>query len=120
MKPTYMIKIVILALSLTLFAGAGKIYADDGYGLWLKYNKIDDAQKLADYQATISSVVIQGDSQTCQVIKNELTKGLSGLLVKDFPIGASVERAGSLVIGTPENSDIVKNLDLADSLKDTG
>ena len=120
MKRTYILKITVLILLVILFSSSNFTYADDGYDLWLKYNKVNDAQKLAEYQSAISMVVVQGDSQTCQVIKDELTKGLSGLLVKDFPIGTSVNRANSLVIGTPENSDIVKKLDLGDSLKDLG
>ncbi|MEJ2647008.1 MAG: alpha-glucuronidase family glycosyl hydrolase [Sedimentisphaerales bacterium] len=120
MKHTYMFRTAILVFFVTLIAGTGNLYADDGYDLWFKYSKIDDAQKLADYQAAISSVVVQGDSQTCQVIKDELKKGLSGLLSKDVSFDNAIDKAGTLVIGTPENSDIVKRLDLADSLKDQG
>jgi alpha-glucuronidase len=91
-------KITVLALLVILSGGLNKLYADDGYDLWLKYNKIEDAQKLADYQAAISSVFVQGDSPTCQVIKDELKKGLSGLLGKDIPFTNSIEKDGTLAV----------------------
>ncbi len=120
MKSEKMFKIAMLAFIILLCGSINYLYADDGYDLWLKYNKISDAQKLAEYQAAITSVVIQGDSPTCKVMKDELQKGLSGLLGKDMVFGSSVEKAGTLVIGTPENSDIVAKLNLADSLKELG
>ena len=114
-------RILIIPLLILLFASAScVVYADDGYDLWLKYNKVSDAQKLAEYQAAITSVVIQGDSPTCNVMKDELQKGLSGLLGKDIAFGNSVEKAGTLIVGTPENSDIVAKLNLSDSLEAIG
>ncbi len=120
MKPKKMFKIVMLAFIILLCGSINHLYADDGYDLWLKYNKVTDAQKLAEYQAAITSVVIQGDSPTCKVMKDELQKGLSGLLGKETAFSNSVEKAGTLVIGTPVNSDIVAKLNLADSLKELG
>ena len=59
-------------------------FADDGYRLWLKYDKITDTQKLQEYQSAIKSVFIQGDSPTSDIIKNELTQALNGLLDTDI------------------------------------
>lgn len=120
MRPLHALKITVLTLLVTLFAGIETTYADDGYNLWLKYNKVADSQKLAAYQAAIASVVVQGDSPTCSIIKDELKKGLSGLLGKEVSLANSVEKAGTLIIGTPENSAIIKKLDLAKSLNELG
>ncbi len=114
MKPTYILKIVILTTFVILSLGINSTYADDGYDLWLKYNKIDNAQKLAEYQAAISSVVVMGDSPTCQIIKDELKKGLSGLLAKDVPFTNSIEKDGTLAIYTVKelgnDEFIIKNI----------
>lgn len=120
MKQKKMFKIAMLAFIILLCGSINHLYADDGYDLWLKYNKVTDAQKLAQYQAAITSVVIQGDSPICKVMKDELQKALSGLLGKEISFGNSVEKAGTLVIGTPEKSDIIAKLSLADSLKELG
>ena len=64
MKTTRMPAIFLISLLVLSFA-ADKAFSDDGYDLWLKYNKISDAQKLSEYQEAISSVFVQGDSPTC-------------------------------------------------------
>ncbi len=60
MKRKFFPKITVLTLFIILFAGINLTYADDGYDLWLKYNKVSDAQKLAQYQAAISSCYCAG------------------------------------------------------------
>ena len=43
-----------LALVLTV-ASASLARAEDGYDLWLRYNRIDDAALLAGYRTTVTS-----------------------------------------------------------------
>jgi alpha-glucuronidase len=66
-------------------------FADDGYRLWLKYDKITDSQKLQDYQSAIKGIMVLSNSPTGNVIQNELRVGLSGLLSNDIPIVDKVQ-----------------------------
>ena len=118
MRPKQILKYAFFIFCTFLYFHQNLIFADNGYDLWLKYNEVTDSQKLTEYQAAITSVVIQGDSDTCKVIQDELKRGLSGLLGKDIPFNESADKAGALLIGTPENSSIIAKLDLADSLKE--
>lgn len=52
------------------------IGADDGYDLWMSYKKLNDATMIREYQQTLSSIVIQDSSDTLNVIREEVAKGL--------------------------------------------
>jgi len=128
MRPKQILTCVFFIFCIFISAGCQRLpdsyqspaVADDGYDLWLKYNKIDNAKKLKEYKKAISAVVVSGDSDTCEVVRDELKRALPGFLGKDIPFNESVEKNGTLLIGMPENSDIIAQLDLADSLKELG
>jgi alpha-glucuronidase len=102
---------LILFLFVTLSSLCQTAFADDGYNLWLKYPKVDDKERLKEYRQTISSIIISGKSNTCRIIHDELKNGLYGLLGKDIPFAQS-NKDGSLIIGTPRTSDIIKKLNV--------
>ena len=56
--------------------------AEDGYRLWLRYDKIDNPTLLQQYRSQINSIVFTGESPTFTVARNELFNGLQGLLGK--------------------------------------
>ncbi len=58
------------------------LFAEDGYRLWLRYDKIDNAALLQQYRNQISSVLFENSSPTLNVAKKELLTGLQGLLDK--------------------------------------
>jgi alpha-glucuronidase len=99
---------IILIFLIILFCRHNLILADDGYELWMKYRKIDDANQLNEYQKAISSVVVIGKSRTSQIVRDELHRGLSGLLGKEIPVTESVSQSGSVLVGTIEDSDLIK------------
>jgi alpha-glucuronidase len=84
--------------------------ADDGYGLWLKYRRIDDAQLLKHYRETIACVNVPGESKTLRIIHSELTRSLDVLLGVNMRYRAGAPGENALVIGTPARSDIVRQL----------
>jgi alpha-glucuronidase len=110
---------ILLFLCITLCALSNTTNADDGYKLWLKYQKIDDKEQLRKYQQTISSIIVSGDSKTCRTIRGELKNGLNGLLGKDIPFRRSC-KAGSLIIGTPRSSASIKKMSLSGQLSKLG
>jgi alpha-glucuronidase len=91
-------------------ASANQSPQNDGYRLWLKYDKIDNPKKLNDYRQAISAVVVQGQSQTCGIIRQELRDGLSGLLGEEVPFTESINEDDCLIVGTPTGCEIIKKL----------
>jgi len=57
-------------------------HGEDGYRLWLRYDKVDNDNLLQQYRSRISSFLFYGNSSTLNAAKNELKIGLQGLLDK--------------------------------------
>jgi alpha-glucuronidase len=109
-----MFVIIIIGFTTTI------LIANDGYDLWLNPHKIQDEHVLNSYRQAISSVVISGHSETCNIIGNELRKGLRGLLGKEIPLTKTGTANSSMIIGTPANSEVVKNAGLSATLDTLG
>ncbi|HVN49195.1 MAG TPA: alpha-glucuronidase family glycosyl hydrolase [Bacteroidota bacterium] len=109
--------LLFLLFSLSFFSCA--TFADDGYRLWLKYPKVDDAGLLEQYRQSISSVVLQSKSKTCTIIQHELKTALPQLLDQSVSFQQSVSN-GTLIIGTPAHSSLIKKLKLQNQLDTLG
>jgi alpha-glucuronidase len=74
-----------------LFFFTAIAFAEDGYRLWLRYDKIDDATLLQRYRNQINSIYfdVYSDepSPTFEIAKKELITGLQGLLDKKINEG---------------------------------
>lgn len=70
----------LLALFLSTILSLGIARADDGYRLWLRYDRIDDPRLLQEYRAAIPGVWVNSESPTLHVAAKELQLGLEGLL----------------------------------------
>jgi alpha-glucuronidase len=112
MKRVLPTKIIFFSLCAALWLVANRASADDGYRLWLKYSKIDDAKLLDEYRQTIASIDVEGSSQTCNIVAMELRYGLRELLEREIPFEKS-PGSGSLVVGTPASSSLIRDLDAA-------
>jgi len=73
--------------------------AEDGYDLWLRYNRIADHDKIKTYQRAIASVLIAGESATLDVAQRELSLALTGLLGKPPAFQTTLQKNGTLIIG---------------------
>jgi len=60
--------------------------AEDGYRLWLRYDRIDDQHLLQQYRNTISFLQFTDTSAVMLAAKQELINGLQGLLGKKVPV----------------------------------
>jgi alpha-glucuronidase len=109
---------ILLALLLT--GAARPARADDGYDLWLRYWPIGDPQRLAEYRAAISQLVVEGESPTLTVAREELARGLRGLLDRDIPLAPRPSRPGAVIAGTRASSPIIAALPLAAELRAVG
>ena len=83
--------------------------AEDGYRLWLRYDKIDDPVLLQQYRNQILSCYFPASSVTLLVAKNELLNDLQTLLDKKISNETSV-RANSIVAGSFDDPVIRKFL----------
>jgi alpha-glucuronidase len=92
---------------LVTFAYVG-LRAEDGYRLWLRYDKIDNSQLLKQYQQQISGLRINISSPTLNAANEELLNGLQGLLNKKIPDQNEVNN-GSIIAGTTESNPEIKS-----------
>ena len=110
-----------LALVVAPCASAQQTTAnEDGYDLWLRYRRVADAARLAEYRGSVSQLVVSGGTPTINVARSELTSGVDGLLGKPLPIVRAVTRDGAIVIGTPATSPLIARLPLATQLRRLG
>ena len=93
---------------------------EDGYELWLRYAPVDDADILAAYRAALTQVVLEPSSPTLLAAHEELRLALPKLLGQPVPMTDRINRPGALVAGTPQGSDLIARLSLADELAQVG
>jgi len=109
---------VIVVLFVLAFA-CPEGHADDGYKLWLRYSQISDADKLQEYRQAFSSVAVPGSSATLDAARDELVRGLSGLLETEIPRAERPEE-GTVLAGTPETSNDIAQMELGSALQEAG
>jgi alpha-glucuronidase len=98
--------------------------AEDGYRLWLRYDRITDGRLLEEYRGLIPSYRFEtAGSAILQVARQELTTGLTGLL--GYPVDRAYSESanntdGALIVGTASSSTLIARLPWADSLARLG
>lgn len=96
-----MIRFLIAFLFLAYRACAGPPDPDDGYRLWLKYDRIADAGKREAYARSAQFIAVDGSSPVLKSAAGELQTGLQGLLGKSVPIVTNGgNRAGGILLTT--------------------
>ena len=103
----YLLLCVILVVSYTTFA-------NDGYDLWLKYEKLQNAKMIEQYKNKLQSISISGGSPTIQKAKDELTNALRGLIGITPKWTGEQIMPGSLIIGTPSSSKTIAALNISE------
>lgn len=106
-----MTKSILFSFSFLLLAAFCK--AEDGYRLWLRYDKIDNNILLQQYRNQISSFYFEKSSPTLDAARKEILTGLQGLLDKKI-IEAKTSSNSSIVISTKSslvniNYDVLGN-----------
>jgi alpha-glucuronidase len=120
---------VIFVVSAVLYVGcqaadgsfpeaASTIPAEDGYRLWLRYAS---PGRLADqYRERIRQIVVQGDSETAQVISRELESAIASMLDSSLSVVKEWARRSAVIVGTPSTSKLIRNLDWEFDLASAG
>jgi alpha-glucuronidase len=104
------VRALTLLISLLLLAVPALAHAEDGYELWLRYRPVE-APLQPQYRAHATSLFVAGSSPTVAAARDELRRGLGGMLER--PLVTSNEiRDGGIVVGTPTSSSLVAGLNL--------
>ena len=82
-------------------------YAENGYRLWLRFDKINDAKVLQEYRINISGIEFNAPSPTLSVAKKELLNDLQSLLDKKIT-DQQIITDKSIIAGTASSSAIIK------------
>jgi alpha-glucuronidase len=77
--------------------------ADDGYRLWLRYDKINDPALLQQYKTQIVALDFPVSSPILRAAKKELFIGLEGLLAKKIPEEENLVD-GTVIVGSLSSS----------------
>ncbi|MEN6648209.1 alpha-glucuronidase family glycosyl hydrolase [[Pseudomonas] hibiscicola] len=89
-----------------LLACAGVARAEDGYGLWMRYQPIA-ATVAADYRRQLAEVVAPDGTPMQRATRDELARSLPGLLGTAPPMRTAISTDHALVLGTPQSSALV-------------
>lgn len=85
-----------LLLTLCLISFPGR--SENGYDLWLRYSKLTNEKKLAEYKKQITGFRIEGSSPTLSIAADELRRGLHGLFGSPITQIKSDDRKSNLII----------------------
>jgi len=109
-------KILFLFL---LICSYSQLNAETGYDLWLRYQPIQDQTLLGKYRQQISSMYVDGNSETIRMAREELTNGLSAMLQQKFSSTSSTASAASL-IAARGTSSLLTTAGIKELLTQTG
>ena len=91
---------------------------EDGYKLWLRYAPPGEAGK--GYPRNVQRILVEGATSTSRIIRDELHSACSTLLGSDIPTTQSALTDGTIVVGTPGSSPIVRDLNWSTALRALG
>ncbi len=113
--------LVLASLLAVPSALAGQdLLPEDGYEMWLRYQRVTDPARSQEYAAQVRRLVVAGNSPTAAAVRAELESGLSRLLGTEVVAAEGVTEEGTLIVGTPQSSPIIAGLGLDASLEALG
>jgi alpha-glucuronidase len=93
--------------------------ADDGYRLWLRFDQLP-GPAISQLRFQVTSVVINANSPTLDAIRSELVNACAGLLGRAPAVRTSIERDGTVIVGTPASSPLISGLKWDRQLAEVG
>ncbi len=94
------------------------VRAEDGYRLWMRYEKVSNPAILKHYLNTIQGLALERTSPTLKIAGQELELGITSLLGKQPTITSQISK-GTLVAGTATSS-LIQSLGLSQKLASLG
>jgi len=96
----------MLLAAVALMACSAGARAEDGYNLWLRYAPLDPVLA-ADYATQLGEVVAPDQTPTLRAARDELVRGLTGLLGTAPRIQNESSAGHVLALGTPQSSVLI-------------
>lgn len=96
----------MLLAALALMACSAGARAEDGYNLWLRYAPLEPVLA-ADYGTQLGEVVAPDQTPTLRAARDELVRGLTGLLGTAPRIQNESSAGHVLALGTPQSSALI-------------
>jgi len=103
--------LAVLGCLLAALACLPVAQAEDGYELWLRYRPLD-AEQAGDYRARFAQLVAPAQTDVQRVTREELVRGLGGMLGRAPTQAQRADRAGALLVGTPASLPAIARLGL--------
>ena len=91
---------------------------EDGYKLWLRYAPAGDAAK--NHHRFVRQIRVDGTSATSRIVRDELRSAGTAMLGRPVPLTESGLVEGTVLVGTPRGSELVRGLDWTDDLRSAG
>ncbi len=85
--------------------------AEDGHALWLRYVPVEAAQAM-HYRSQLRQWVVPDGNDTRAAIREELRRGIGGLLGTPPAFDGHVTEDGAVIVGTPDSSPRIADLRL--------
>ena len=106
-------------LARSVLAQSPSLPNENGYDLWLRYRRVADPARLAEYRGAARALIVDGRSPTLAAARDELTRGLEGLLGRRPPLVGDVTD-GSILVGSRARLGLLAKLPLARELPHVG
>ncbi len=110
----------LLLLALCLLGTGKPTQAEDGYELWLRYVRIADEPLRQAYRNQLRAVHLEATSPTLEIVRDELQRGLEGLLGEAVTWTTRTDLTGLLLVGTPASCPTIAALGLERELTSLG
>lgn len=81
---------------------------EDGYKLWLRYAPLGNVA--GPYRTVVRRIIVEATTPTANVLRDELVSATAAMFGAAVPSGRDGSLAGALVVGTPENSPLIRGL----------
>ncbi len=110
--------------SVLIFIGTlafAPVHAENGHDGWLRYRPLNDPVARQLYDRLPAVVVAAGNSEVLNTARDELIRGVQGMLGRTLRIGSSVPSEPAIVIGTAaELKQLAPEAELPTSLAEEG
>ncbi|MFH0991363.1 MAG: alpha-glucuronidase family glycosyl hydrolase [bacterium] len=113
-------KLLRLLLFISIIIQSQLFSGDDGYRLWLRYDVLSNPQMLRTYKQLLKGWMVEGESPTMTIVKDELQTGLKGLLGFAIPQVPRVKGNGIVIAGVYNCSSYLSKIDFGNRLKVIG
>jgi alpha-glucuronidase len=100
-----------LVFVIATFLCAAPTHAEDGYDLWMRYRLLAPEQ-VTLYGSYASQLIIGSATPTQSATRDELQRGLGGLLGHAPLLSNDITRNGAIIVGTPSSSPLIARLKL--------